>query len=64
VDTTTTSSAPSGEQFGFGYMHYDNTNLSFLSNGTNYHEQVGILNVWPIPTRSSPSPTSGLPATR
>ena len=32
-------------QFGFGYMHYDNTNLSFLSNGTNYHEQVGILNV-------------------
>src|SRR6185503_9736705 len=32
-------------QLGFGYMHYDNTNLSFLSNGTNYHQQVGILNV-------------------
>jgi len=31
--------------FGFGYMHYNNTNLSILSNGTNYHQQVGILNV-------------------
>lgn len=30
---------------GFSYMRYNNTNLAFLSNGTNFHEQVGILNV-------------------
>ena len=30
---------------GVGYMKYDNTNLGYLSNGTNLHEQVGITNV-------------------
>ncbi|MFN0168969.1 MAG: carboxypeptidase regulatory-like domain-containing protein [Bryobacteraceae bacterium] len=31
--------------FGLGYMFYRNRNLTYNSNGTNYFEQVGILNV-------------------
>ena len=31
--------------FGYGYMKYDNTNQGYLSNGTNFHQQVGITNV-------------------
>jgi len=31
--------------FGFGYMKYDNTNSGYLSNGKNLHQEVGITNV-------------------